>query len=258
VEATARFAELMRRPDAEIPLDHAAALIAAHAHVDVDVDAVLAQLDALATESAASDAAALADFLFVERGFAGNTVDYGDPRNSYLDDVLARRLGIPISLSVLMIETGRRRGLELHGVSMPGHFLVGAEPGVFVDPFHGGRRLDEAACRELFGRVRGSEVEFRSEYLEAAANSAIIERMLANLQHVLLRREPRSAAWVLRLRLRIPETSARERAALATLLGTLGRFQEAANELEAIVEELDGDDIERATRQIAALRARGN
>jgi regulator of sirC expression with transglutaminase-like and TPR domain len=258
VEATARFAELMRRPDAEIPLDEAATLVAAHAHPDVDVDDVLARLDTLAAESGAADPAALADFLFIERGFAGNTADYGDPRNSYLDDVLTRRLGIPISLSVLMIETGRRRGLDLRGVSMPGHFLVAAGPGVFVDPFHGGRRLDEGGCRDLFHDVRGQAAEFRAEYLAPAATTAIVERMLANLQHSLLRREPRGAAWVLRLRLRIPGTSAPERLALATLLGTVGRFHEAADELDAIAAELDGDDAEQATRQAVALRARGN
>ena len=258
MEATARFAELLRRPDGEIPLDEAATLIASHAHPDVDVGDVLARLDTLAAESAAADADALADFLFVERGFAGNTVDYGDPRNSYLDDVLTRRLGIPISLSVLMIETGRRRGLELRGVSMPGHFLVAAGPGAFVDPFHNGRRLDEPACRDLFHQVRGAAAEFRAEYLAPAPTAAIVERMLANLQHSLLRREPRAAAWVLRLRLRIPGTSAPERLALATMLGTLGRFQEAANELDTLAPELDDADAQRATRQAATLRARGN
>ncbi len=258
MEATARFAALMNRPEAEIPLDEAATLIAAHAHPGLEVVDVLARIDDLAAGSTVSDPESLAEYLFRELGFAGNTVDYGDPRNSYLDDVLSRRLGIPISLSVLMIETGRRRGLALRGVNMPGHFLVRSEPGEFLDPFHGGRHLDGAGCRELFHRVRGASAEFQPEYLEPAGNVAIVARMLANLQHSLLRRDPRSAPWVLRLRLRMPGTSSAERIALATLLGTLGRFAEGASELDALAARLDGADAERATQQAAALRARGN
>jgi len=260
VEATARFAELMQRPDAAVPLDQAAALIAAHAHPALDIDAVLGGLDDLAADATANDAEALAEFLFVERGFAGNTDDYGDPRNSYLDDVLSRRLGIPISLSVLMVEVGRRLGVSVQGVGMPGHFLVraGREPGRWFDPFHGGRCLDEEGCRALFARVRGTDAEFRTEYLEVAGATAIIGRMLTNLQHSLLRREPRAAAWVLRLRLRMPGLSAAERIALATMLGTVGRFDEAAGELDALAPELTTDAAGKVSRQAAALRARAN
>ena len=85
--------------------------------------------------------------MFVTEGFNGNTTDYGDPRNSYLDDVLDRRLGIPITLSVVMIETARRCGLPAHGVGMPGHFLVGGGAGEWFDPFHQGARLDLAGAR---------------------------------------------------------------------------------------------------------------
>jgi len=260
VEATARFTALVQRPDAELPLDQAAALIAAHAHPALDVDTVLGALDQLAADAGVADAPSLAEFLFVDRGFAGNTSDYSDPRNSYLDDVLNRRLGIPISLSVLMMEVGRRLDVPVAGVSMPGHFLVrpADDAPVWFDPFHGGRQLDEDGCRELFRRVRGSDAEFRAAYLEPTSATAIIGRMLMNLQHTLLRRDPPSAAWVLQLRLRMPGVSADERAALATLLGTLGRFNEAAGELDALAGELTGDAAEKAGHQAAALRARGN
>ncbi|MGQ0803210.1 MAG: SirB1 family protein [Actinomycetota bacterium] len=260
MEATARFTELVQRPDAELPLDQAAALIAAHAHPGLDVDAVLGALDQLAADATAADTPELAEFLFVERGFVGNTSDYSDPRNSYLDDVLSRRLGIPISLSVLMMEVGRRLDVPLRGVSMPGHFPVrpaDAVP-VWFDPFPAGRPRDEEGCRELFGRVRGTDAEFRAQYLEPTSATAIVGRMLMNLQHTLLRRDPPSAAWVLRLRLRLPGASADERAALATLIGTLGRFNEAAGELETLAGELTGDAAEKAGHQAAALRARGN
>jgi regulator of sirC expression with transglutaminase-like and TPR domain len=260
VDATARFAELLRRPDAEIPLDEAAALIAAHAHPALDVPAVLGRLDELAAGTSASDTAELAAYLFDERGFAGNTVDYGDPRNSYLDEVLERRLGIPISLSVLMMEVGRRRDLPVLGVGMPGHFLVcpAGVADVWVDPFHGGQQLDAAACRARFQELQGPEAEFKSEYLAPISTAALVARMLANLQNTLLHRDPAAVAWVLRLRLRVPATPARERAALASLLGTLGHFTEAADALDALGDEAAGDDAARIGQQAAALRARGN
>ena len=260
MDATARFAELLRRPDAEIPLDEAAALIAAHAHPTLDLSAVLGRLDELAAGTSASDTAEIAAYLFDERGFAGNTVDYGDPRNSYLDDVLERRLGIPISLSVLMMEVGGRRDVPVLGVGMPGHFLV-CPAGVadaWFDPFHGGQQLDAAACRARFHELQGPEAEFKPEYLAPISTAALVARMLANLQNTLLHRDPASVAWVLRLRLRVPATPARERAALASLLGTLGHFTEAADELDALGDEAAGDDADRIGQQAAALRARGN
>src|SRR5260370_14557236 len=96
----------------------------------------------------------LARFLFGDRGFAGNDVDYADPRNSFLDEVLRRRLGIPITLSVLMIEVGRRRSVPLQAVGMPGHFLVGGGPGRFRGPFHGGVALGREDCRAPFEKLR--------------------------------------------------------------------------------------------------------
>jgi regulator of sirC expression with transglutaminase-like and TPR domain len=259
MEATERFAELVRRPDAELPLDEAAALIAAHAHPGLDVATVFGQLDDLAAASDADDADSLARFLFVERGFTGNTVDYGDPANSYLDDVLTRRLGIPISLSVLMMEVGRRRDIAMLGVGMPGHFLVrpAGVDDVWFDPFDGGRRLDLAGCRARFHEFQGVAAEFHPELLAPTPPVAIVTRMLANLQSTLLQREPAAVAWVVRLRLLIPTPPA-ERAALASLLGTLGRFTEAADALDVIGDEASGADAERIERQAAALRARGN
>ena len=257
MQATERFTELVRRPDAEIPLDEAALLIAAHDH-PVDVDAERAGLDDLAANLGPDpDAAAVASLLFGDLGFAGNTVDYADPRNSYLDMVRERRLGIPITLSVLMLEVGRRAGLELSGVGMPGHFLVGAGPGVFYDPFHGGARLDADGCREQFVATRG-DAPFRPEYLEPVTTAAIVSRMLANLVHTFVQRDPSSAVWALRLRLRVPGLPALERRQAAGLLGTLGQFAEAAAVLDLVAAESDGEDARRAERDAATLRSRAN
>ncbi len=259
VDATERFTELVRRPPGEVPLDEGALLIAAHAHPDLDISGVLAELDGLAENVPSASAADVAGALFGEGGFAGNTLDYGDPRNSYLDDVLARRLGIPISLSVLMIEVGRRCGVPIYGVGMPGHFLVQAagEPDVWFDPFHGGRQLDEAGCQELYEQLQ-TEPRFTPALLRAVDTRSILSRMLANLQQTFMRREPASLAWALRLRLRIPELLPGERRQLAGLLGGVGRFLEAATELDAVAEDLEGDDAERVQRDAAALRSRAN
>ena len=208
MDITERFAVVVQQPDDGIALDEAAFLIAAHDH-PVDVDAGLRTLDALATEIGVVDAQALARELFVARGFAGNTVDYEDPRNSYLDVVLDRRLGLPITLSVLMIEIGRRLGLPLQGVGMPGHFLVGAN-GSFVDPFHEGAFLSAADARALYERTHPG-APFLDAYLDPVGPRAVLARMLANLVHSFGTRAPLAAVWALQLRLAIPDLPERER-----------------------------------------------
>ncbi len=260
MDATDRFTEVVRRAEHDIPLDEACLLIAAHANLDLDVAARLAELDSLAATLDADDAADLAHALFVERGFAGNTVDYGDPRNSYLDDVLDRRLGIPITLSALMIEVGRRLGVAVQGVGMPGHFLVLAPSdgaATWFDPFHGGVALDAAGCAARFGQLYGPEA-FRGEYLAPVGTLAILDRMLTNLQHTLVERDPARAPWPTRLRLRLPDVPPARRGELAALLGSLGQFSEAARELDDVASELSGTEAEQVARAAARLRARAN
>jgi len=255
MDPTVRFTELVQRPDTDIPLDEAMFLVAAHDH-DVDLAAQLERVDALATD-APDDADAIARYLFFDRAFAGNELEYTDPRNSYLDLVLDRRLGIPISLSILMIEVARRRGVALAGVGMPGHFIVGGPGGAYYDPFHAGERLDAAGARARFEATRG-DAAFHDEFLDPVGTRAILTRVLANLLHSFVDREPASAVWVARLRLRIPELAPGERRDLAALLGSLGHFAEAAAELDALTPLLDDGGAARAARDAAALRARAN
>ena len=142
--------------------------------------------------------------LFDERGYVGNDADYTDPRNSYLDCVLDRRLGIPITLSILMIEVARRKGVLLQGIGMPGHFLVGEPDGrTFYDPFHHGRRLDAEDARAIFSAIR-SDVPFRDDFLTPVGARSIIARVLANLLRALVDRTPGAAVWAARLRLAHP------------------------------------------------------
>jgi len=254
-DATARFTELVRRADDSIALDELMLLIAAHDH-PVDETSTRSQLDALA-EGVDSDPDELAKHLFVTEGFRGNTTDYGDPDNSYLDRALRRRVGIPITLSVVMIEVGRRCGVSLAGVGMPGHFLVGAGAGVLYDPFDGGRRLTADGARQVFRALR-PDVEFRDEFLAPVGPRAIASRVLANLLNAFVDRDPAGAVWAARLRLRVPGLGLAERRETASLLGSLGRFEEAASELDAIAALAGDDGSERLARDAAALRARAN
>ena len=144
----------MALPDDEIPLDEAALLIAAQARPDLDVGEELGRLDDLAGGCPEATFDGLARHLFTDLGFRGNTEHYQDPDNSYLDQVLRRRVGIPITLSVLTMEVGRRLGVAIDGVGMPGHFLdpppgrdVPIGGATFLDPFGGGRRLDAGGCQ---------------------------------------------------------------------------------------------------------------
>ncbi|HEY7105957.1 MAG TPA: transglutaminase-like domain-containing protein [Acidimicrobiia bacterium] len=260
MDATERFTEVVQRAEADVPLDVACLLIAAHAHPSLDVDLRVDQLDTLAHDVGADDARMLSRRLFGDAGFTGNTVDYGDPRNSCLDEVLDRRLGIPITLSVLMMEVGRRRGIEVSGVGMPGHFLVGAPTDggrTWFDPFNGGVELDVDGCAARFGELFG-DTPFRVEYLSPVGPVAILDRMLTNLQHTLVARDPARAPWPTRLRLRLPGVTPVRRAELAGLLGSLGQFSEAARELDAVAQELSGTGAEEAAQAAARLRARAN
>ena len=255
MDPTERFADLVREPEPDLALAEAALLIAAHDH-PVDVAAKLAALDELAHDAPGTPEA-LARHLFTDLGFAGNEVDYADPRNSYLDEVLRRRLGIPITLSVLMLDIGRRRGLTLEGVGMPGHFLVRADDGAFYDPFHGGLRLDEDGCRLIFEATLGA-TPFSPQYLVPVGPRAILARVLANLVQGSVGRASATSVWATRLRLRIPGLSMVERRADAALLGRLGRFAEAANALDALAGDLEGEPALHAARDAAAFRARAN
>ena len=270
-DVTERFVEVVHRAPDTIPLDEAMLLIAAHAHPSLDLAARLEQLDALADAVRVRDPDGVAQWLFGPAGFTGNTTAYYDPANSYLDDVLDRRLGIPITLSVLMMEVARRVDVRLVGVGMPGHFLVGlpgdSGSGTFTgdrvarwyDPFHGPAPIDFTACAALFARSQAaSPDDLRVEQLAPVGPVAILDRVLANLQAALLRRSPASAVWPTRLRLRMPSVSRDGRVELATTLGNLGQFGEAAAVFDALADELGPNAAARARRAASQLRARAN
>lgn len=259
MDPTAGFAELVHGPEAHLPLDRAALLIAAHAQPDLDVDAELAALDELAARCPTPTFDGWRRYLFDDLGYTGNVEDYYDPANSFLHEVRRRRTGLPIALSVLGMEVARRVGVGVDGVGMPGHFLLRrrGEP-VWVDPFLGGRVLDREGCEERFRTVNGPGTPFLPSYLEPTGPLAILARILLNLRGIYAQRGDLGAlTWVYELRLLMPGTSQLERRDLARVLGSTGQFVDAAESLEELAETLpDAADSLRAEAQ--ALRARLN
>jgi regulator of sirC expression with transglutaminase-like and TPR domain len=258
VDITDRFAELVRGPEARCRLDLGALLIAAHARRHLDVDDQLARLDDLASGCTGGGVDGVARHVFDVLEFRGDTDDYASPANSLLDVVLDRRRGIPITLSVVVIEVGRRVGVPLEGVGMPGHFLVKAseEPGRFVDPFHQAM-LDRDGCKLLFHTVHGAKAPFEDRFLAPVGPRAVLARMLTNLQRSFVGRGDRAGAlWAQCLRVLVPGTTVAERRRLAAMLAANGRFDAAALELDAIAEEGVGGDRDRFAAR--AMRAKLN
>lgn len=193
-EARSEFSRLVSREP--IPLAHAALLIAKEEYSDLDIAAYLDRLTALAHEAepfvragenTIEQVQLLSGFLFVRKGFEGNREQYGDPRNSFLNEVLDRRLGIPISLSVVYLEVGRRLGLNLFGIPFPSHFLVKAVDDrgeLMIDPFNGGIILALDDLRERLKQVYGQAVEPHPAMLKAVGSRQILARMLRNLKAV--------------------------------------------------------------------------
>ncbi len=257
--AAARFAHLLSLPEEEVPLDEAAILIGARVHPDLDVDRDRARLDELASTCPDATLDALLLHLFVHEGFRGNAEDYYDVRNSFITDVLDRRLGIPISLSVLLIEVGRRLGVPLAGVNMPGHFLVRTigEPLLLVDSFAGGRRVTPEATEELYRAA--AEGELDPKVLEPVGPRVILARMLRNVAEIARREEdPVGLAWALRLRTAIPGVALAERYEYAGALAAAGRFDTAADVFEDVAARAEGEAAEKLAAKASRIRARLN
>ena len=226
-----------------IPLDTASLCIAAHCRrCDVDESATLGELDRLANAVSEPTPVGVVDLLFGAEGFAGNRGNYENPSNSYLDLVVARRRGIPITLAVVAIEVGRRAGVALHGVGMPGHFLVGTtDPDVFIDAFDG-RFVDRSAARDIFGRFESRQT-FSDDFLTPTPSVAILQRMLNNLRMLHMRQaDAASLVAVLELVTRLPQCPASEFMRLGQALSALGRPDDGARLLEAAAERFGASE----------------
>ena len=204
-----RWKEIAAGPEADIDLVEGALLVAAHEYPELDVAAYQARMDRIAATLKArlrrdiapvESIVALNRYLFEELGFRGNVREYYDPRNSFLNEVLDRKLGIPITLAIVYIEVGRHIGLALHGVSFPGHFLVKcpARDGVIVlDPYAGGASLSLEDLQQRLRALRGGaapQADLAQRMLAAAGKKDILARMLRNLKGIYLQRRDFSRA----------------------------------------------------------------
>jgi regulator of sirC expression with transglutaminase-like and TPR domain len=193
------FRQAVDRGEAKIDLGRAALTMAAVDYPDLDINLYLARIDQLAAETqarlgAGADVhrtiAVLNDVLFRQHGFHGNRENYFDPRNSFLNEVLDRRTGIPISLSVLYMEVAQKISLPLQGVGFPGHFLVkymGVTEEIVIDPFNQGEIRSRKHLRTMLNRLYGGKISLEPDFLAAISKKQILRRMLNNLELIYLR-----------------------------------------------------------------------
>jgi regulator of sirC expression with transglutaminase-like and TPR domain len=208
-----RFAKLMAGDSDSLDLDEVSLVMSGVLQSGLDEIEWLAALDLIAGECPTPTAEGVSRYLFDELGFAGNKEAYYDWRYSCLDRVIETRTGIPISLSILMIEVGRRVGVELVGVGMPAHFLVRSveDDTTFFDPFDGGRQLDRDDARALFETITRGQAPWSDSHLDPTPNRAIVIRMLNNLKSVFARRSDEVRfALVMQLRAQVAELAVLE------------------------------------------------
>ncbi|HEY6822780.1 MAG TPA: tetratricopeptide repeat protein [Burkholderiales bacterium] len=277
------FDQLVRQPDADIDLARACLLIAQDAYPGLDVEGYVGEIDRLAARLRAGIPAECAteervvvlnEFLFDELGFSGNTDNYYDPRNSYLNQVIDRRTGIPISLAILYMEFGRRVGLAFEGVSFPGHFLVrlAVRGGVLVlDPFSGGVPQSEAELRERLQRVipegaaQGVPVAELplDQFLEPATKRQILSRLLRNLKGIYRQTDqPERLLGVLNRMLAIAPGASAELRDRGFLYQRLECWRFAMKDLSQYLDREpdapDLDDVRAALMELGARCARLN
>jgi regulator of sirC expression with transglutaminase-like and TPR domain len=257
------------RPETELNLARAALLVAQEEYPQLSIELYLSRLEQLAEEvkdRLADETAPLVvldelhDTLYVRQGFRGNDNAYYDPRNSFLNDVLDRRLGIPLTLGILFLEVGWRLGLPLQGVNFPGHFLVryrGDALDLLLDPFDGGRARFEDESQELLDRLYGGAVKLRKSFLRRATRRDMLIRLLSNLKGVYVNTgdHARALGVVERLLILTPLSPAENRSR-GVLLARMGRHEDAADQLEEYLRVApDASDAERVLLMVQDLRA---
>lgn len=243
------FAEALSKDP--VPLDEAALALSAHCQRrTLQLPLGLDALDELAQQVTDPSFLGVTTFLFNELGFIGDNTDYFNPRNSYIDHVIERKLGIPISLAVVVMEVSRRCGVRTYGVGMPGHFLVGdaENSDQLLDPFRG-RIISPREAESLFGYVNPS-VDFQPEFLAGITNDVILSRMLNNLRLIHVKEQSiEDLICILELMVCWKVPSFGEVKQLGLALDSLGRTDQAARQLDDIAARSDGELRE----QIGAL-----
>ncbi len=260
-----RFTKIVDQPDGMIDVARAAMLLAASEYPDLNIERELFSFQRIAGSISSrflddNDPLycmnTLSEYLFDDLGFVGNTDNYYDPRNSYLNEVLSRRLGIPITLAVIYMEVGRRLRVPLLGVGMPGHFLVRhAEiDNLFVDPFHGGILLSANECRNM---VEDRGADWNSEMLHPVSNRETVARILRNLREIYMHEEDYVRALEMAdFALALDPNSAICRLDRGIVHYQLGHSAEALDDLAYYLDTMpNGPDIEGIHALVAELRS---
>jgi len=266
-ELTNEISTLAALPDYKIGLAQAALTISRLEYPDLDASVYVEQLNGLAAqlkprlgEAATPDQEIeeMNRLLFEEEGFRGNSSDYYDLRNSFLNEVIDRKLGIPITLSILYIEVGRRAGLPFYGIGFPGHFLTGLlrdKGRIVIDPFNNGRILTEEDCRRIFLSQHGGSHAFNRSFLDPAWPRQILVRLLRNLKSIYWRRSQQARAfrtidWILILEpVAVPEV--KERGFIREAMGDIyGAITDLQKYLELAPDAEDGEIIRDRIEQL--------
>jgi regulator of sirC expression with transglutaminase-like and TPR domain len=268
------FRQAVEREESSLDLGRAALTLAAADYPDLDIDGYLARIDQLAADARArlgSEAdvyrtiAVLNDVLFRQHGFHGNRESYFDPRNSFLNEVLDRRTGIPISLSVLYMEVAQKVALPLQGVGFPGHFLVkytGVNEEIVIDPFNQGEIRSRKHLQTMLHRLYGSKISFDPEFLAAVTKKQILRRMLNNLELIYLRENEHTKGLSIVERLLVLDpTSAEDIRDRGIIYSRLECFKQALEDLQRYLslapqaEDADAirDQITALIRQVAQI-----
>ncbi len=269
------FEQLITLPDLGIPLAEAALLMACEEYPQLSLRPYIDQLDTMADSVRATlgdDAQPLETIdrinhvLFVDYGFRGNTSDYYDPRNSFLNDVIDRRVGIPITLSAIYLEVARRLEFPVEGVGMPGHFVVKYRSGdeeIFLDPFNAGSVLTRQQCCDFIGQMKLEDGQSTDRWLRRVTNRQILARILNNLKVIYLKVEAFDKALTMVDLLVVIEPAAevlyRDRGLLRLQVRD---FDGAARDLKRYLknrpEADDREDIEKYLKDLHRIRAMMN
>ncbi|HZI18566.1 MAG TPA: tetratricopeptide repeat protein [Pyrinomonadaceae bacterium] len=267
-DARSQFAAEVMRGEGEIDLARAALLVGAEDEPRrCDVGAGLETLAGYGAEARARvlraggrEVEALNEYVFGELGFGGNREEYYDPANSLLHRVLEGRKGIPITLSIVYMEVGRRAGLRIEGVALPGHFIVRARAGdaaALVDPFEG-RTTDEEECQQRLDSIYSGQLPLSEEHLRPAGTRAILARLLGNLKAIYVHTQLfRQALAAVERTLLLAPHALEERRDRGMLLAQLGRLNEAVVETQSYLNLApEAPDAAAVREQLNKLRMR--
>lgn len=264
------FDEVVKQPESEVRLAHAALLWARDEYADIAPKQYLDRLNALAdrvdgthTSTGSERVEALRDTLVENGSYRGNYEDFANPANSYLNRVIDMRRGNPVSLGAIWLDVAERLEWPMYGVSMPGHFLVryeGVADEVIVDPFNGGRILSDEDCVKMYSAMFGADATPEEAHFERLGTFGILARMLGNLYVVYANAAdwPRTVC-VLRRLVAVQPRDAIVRAEFGRVLMHLGDYQEAAGALNEALEMADGDgETATVNHHLVELRSKLN